>query len=249
MYQMSVVRVRITAQDWSNRAIAMSAVEPPKDVTGGKGHFKGKSKEAFKGKLLQLKGKAKGIKGLTGTGKGKTDPAATKGEGNGGTDGAQPPAPPNPVVESPVPSPANTTADSETSGPPATPVEETPPPHDAKGLPGGSGEDSKQGGGEMAAIETPPLKRPLISGLIQIWGFGVFEALQHFNNTPSILSDCLKLCFPQDAGPSGDSRPLKKWCSAPFYNKVYCFKHKFPMAIHHRILIIWIWILGHLHHK
>lgn len=24
-----------------------------------------------------------------------------------------------------------------------------------------SGEDSKQGGGEMAAIETPPLKRPL----------------------------------------------------------------------------------------
>lgn len=111
--------------------------------------------------MLQLKGKAKGIKGLTGTGKGRTDPAATKGEGNGGTDGAQPPAPPNPVVESPVPSPANTTADSETSGPPATPVEETPPPQDGKGLPGGSGEDSKQGGGEMAAIETPPLKRPL----------------------------------------------------------------------------------------
>ena len=137
----------------------MSAVETPKDVTGGKGH-KGKSKEAFKGKLLQLKGKAKGIKGK-GTGKGKSE---AEGKGNGGTGGTQPPVTPTRVVDppAPVPSPPLTTADSETTPPSETPAEETPSPQEDKGLmAGGSGGESQEGAGEEAAEKTPPLKRPL----------------------------------------------------------------------------------------
>ena len=131
--------------------MSSGAAEPPcpKDFSGGKGH-KGKSKAAFKGKLMQLKGTAKGIKGLADTGKGKAGPAETK----------EPVETPDAVT----PSPADTSLDSaEPTPPPVPPMAETPTPQDGKGLvaPEGASQVGSDGGDGGGGPVTPPPKRPI----------------------------------------------------------------------------------------